>query len=143
MSHPHPEGEGARLAIEQALEQAGLAPAQIDYINLHGTASRANDHIEGNLVGIMFPVSTLASSTKGWTGHTLGAAGILESIFALEALASGLVPGTLNLAQVDPDIAIKMTAANQTADLTHVMSNSFGFGGNNACLIFSRAEVSA
>ncbi|WP_331352930.1 beta-ketoacyl-[acyl-carrier-protein] synthase family protein [Cellvibrio sp. UBA7671] len=143
MSHPHPEGEGARLAIEQALEQAGLAPAQIDYINLHGTASRANDHIEGNLVGTMFPASTLVSSTKGWTGHTLGAAGILESIFALEALSSGVVPGTLNLAKVDPEIAIKMTAANQTADLTHVMSNSFGFGGNNACLIFSRIGVQA
>ena len=143
MSHPHPEGEGARLAIEQALAQAGLVPAQIGYINLHGTASRANDHIEGNLVGAMFPESTLTSSTKGWTGHTLGAAGILESIFALEALSSSVVPGTLNLAQVDPEIAIKMTAANQTADLTHVMSNSFGFGGNNACLIFSRAEVSA
>jgi 3-oxoacyl-[acyl-carrier-protein] synthase-1 len=141
MSHPHPEGEGARLAVEQALEQAGLAPAQIDYINLHGTASRANDHIEGNLVGTMFPASMLASSTKGWTGHTLGAAGILESIFALEALRSGLVPGTLNLTQVDPEIAISMSAANQTADLTHVMSNSFGFGGNNACLIFSRVEV--
>lgn len=143
MSHPHPEGAGARLAIEQALAQAGLAPAQIDYINLHGTASRANDHIEGNLVGAMFPASTLASSTKGWTGHTLGAAGILESIFALEALTSGLVPGTLNLAQVDPEIAITMSAANQNAGLTNVMSNSFGFGGNNACLIFSRAEVAA
>ncbi|MDZ4262573.1 MAG: beta-ketoacyl-ACP synthase [Pseudomonadota bacterium] len=143
MSHPHPEGAGARLAIEQALAQAGLVPAQIDYINLHGTASRANDHIEGNLVGAMFPATTLASSTKGWTGHTLGAAGILESIFALEALTSGMVPGTLNLAQVDPEIAITMGAANQTANLTHVMSNSFGFGGNNACLIFSRAEVAA
>ncbi len=143
MSHPHPEGAGARLAIEQALTQASLAPAHIDYINLHGTASRANDHIEGNLVGAMFPARTLVSSTKGWTGHTLGAAGILESIFALEALASGLVLGTLNLAQVDPEIAIVMSAANQTAELTHVMSNSFGFGGNNACLIFSRAEVAA
>ena len=143
MSHPHPEGAGARLAIGQALSQAGLTPEQIDYINLHGTASRANDHIEGNLVGAMFPASTLASSTKGWTGHTLGAAGILESIFALEALVTGVVPGTLNLAEVDPEIAITMSAANQRADLTHVMSNSFGFGGNNACLIFSRAEVPA
>lgn len=143
MSHPHPEGAGARLAIEQALAQASLVPAQIDYINLHGTASRANDHIEGNLVGAMFPASTLASSTKGWTGHTLGAAGILESIFALEALSSGLVPGTLNLTQVDPEIAISMSPANQAVNLIHVMSNSFGFGGNNACLIFSRAEVAA
>lgn len=138
MSHPHPEGAGARLAIEQALVQAGLTPGDIDYINLHGTASRANDHIEGNLVGAMFPASTLVSSTKGWTGHALGAAGILESIFALEALTTGMVPGTLNLALVDPEISITMSAENQTAKLTHVMSNSFGFGGNNACLIFSR-----
>jgi 3-oxoacyl-[acyl-carrier-protein] synthase I len=141
MSHPHPDGAGAHLAIEQALSQAGLAPADINYINLHGTASRANDHIEGNLVGAVFPATTLVSSTKGWTGHTLGAAGILESIFALEALATGLVPGTLNLTQIDPEIVINMSAANHTAELTHVMSNSFGFGGNNACLIFSRKEI--
>jgi len=137
MSHPHPEGEGARLAIEQALQQATLNPNDIDYINLHGTASRANDHIEGNLVGKMFGTAVLASSTKGWTGHTLGAAGIIESILAIEALRSGIVPGTLHLENVDPDIAITMSANNQTAKLQHVMSNSFGFGGNNACLIFS------
>ena len=138
MSHPHPEGEGARLAIEQALQQANLSPSDIDYINLHGTASRANDHIEGNLIGKMFGAEVLASSTKGWTGHTLGAAGIIESILAIEALRSGIVPGTLHLENVDPEIAITMTASNQTAKLRHVMSNSFGFGGNNACLIFSR-----
>lgn len=137
MSHPHPEGEGARLAIEQALQQANLSPGDIDYINLHGTASRANDHIEGNLIGKMFGAGVLASSTKGWTGHTLGAAGIIESILAIEALRSGVVPGTLHLESVDPEIAITMTAHNQTANLRHVMSNSFGFGGNNACLIFS------
>lgn len=137
MSHPHPEGEGARLAIEQALSRAGLTPADIGYINLHGTASRANDHIEGNLVGRMFGANTLASSTKGWTGHTLGAAGILEAIFALEALATGLVPGTLNLRSPDPEIALEVLAENCQRDLRHVMSNSFGFGGNNACLIFS------
>lgn len=141
MSHPHPEGAGARLAIEQALTRAQLQPADIGYINLHGTASRANDHIEGNLIGQMFGPQTLASSTKGWTGHTLGAAGILEGIFALEALASGLVPGTLNLQQLDPEIAMTMIADNTQASLQHVMTNSFGFGGNNACLIFSRITV--
>lgn len=138
MSHPHPEGAGARLAIEQALTQARLTPQDIDYINLHGTASRANDHIEGNLVGRMFGANTLVSSTKGWTGHTLGAAGILEAIVALDALVTGLVPGTLNLQTLDPEINITMNAANSQRSLTHVMTNSFGFGGNNACLIFSK-----
>lgn len=138
MSHPHPQGAGARLAIEQALARADLAAADIDYINLHGTASQANDHIEGNLVGQMFGPKTLTSSTKGWTGHTLGAAGILEAIFAVEALASDLVPGTLNLQQLDPAISISMSAANSRRTLEHVMTNSFGFGGNNACLIFSK-----
>jgi 3-oxoacyl-[acyl-carrier-protein] synthase-1 len=140
MSHPHPEGEGARLAIEQALQRAGLAPADIGYINLHGTASRANDHIEGNLVGRLFGPETLASSTKGWTGHTLGAAGILEALFALHALDTGLIPGTLNLRTPDPDIDLKVLADNCQRDLRHVMSNSFGFGGNNACLIFSKVS---
>lgn len=138
MSHPHPEGAGARMAIEQALQQAGLAASDIGYINLHGTASRANDHIEGNLLKAMFGTNTLASSTKGWTGHTLGTAGILEAILAIEALKSGLVPGTLNLQEVDPEFDITMSAHNKTASLRHVMSNSFGFGGNNASLIFSR-----
>lgn len=138
MSHPHPEGAGARLAIEQALFRAELKPDDIGYINLHGTASRANDHIEGNLIGKMFSAQTRASSTKGWTGHTLGAAGILEAIFAMEALTSGLVPGTLHLDQLDPEISISMSAQNTRASLQHVMTNSFGFGGNNACLIFSK-----
>jgi 3-oxoacyl-[acyl-carrier-protein] synthase-1 len=142
MSHPHPEGAGARLAIEQALQQAGLATSDIDYINLHGTASRANDHIEGNLLKAMFGSATRASSTKGWTGHTLGTAGILEAILAIEALKSGIVPGTLNLQEVDPEFGITMSTQNQTANLRHVMSNSFGFGGNNASLIFSHTTFS-
>jgi 3-oxoacyl-[acyl-carrier-protein] synthase-1 len=86
----------------------------------------------------MFDPTTLASSTKGWTGHTLGTAGILEAILAIEALKSGTVPGTLNLQEVDPEFGIAMSTQNQTANLRHVMSNSFGFGGNNASLIFSR-----
>ncbi len=138
MSHPHPEGSGAKLAIEQALAQSGLNPADIDYINLHGTASKANDHIEGNLVGQLFPNRTLMSSTKGWTGHTLGAAGILESIIAMDALITGQVPGNLHLQNIDPQIQVQMSSINSQAELQHVMSNSFGFGGNNACLIFSR-----
>lgn len=139
MSHPHPQGDGARLAIDQALARAGLQPQQIDYINMHGTASRANDHIEGNLLAARFGKSVRASSTKGWTGHTLGAAGILEAIIALDTLQTGLVPGTLNLQNPDPAIALVPLMSNEQAGLRHVMSNSFGFGGNNASLIFSKA----
>ncbi len=141
MSHPHPEGEGARRAIEQALARADLAPADIDYINLHGTASRANDSIEGKLIANMFGAEACASSTKAWMGHTLGAAGIIESLVAVDALHTGLVPGTLNLQQVDSDIPLALFAENRQKNVHHVMSNSFGFGGNNACLIFSEANV--
>ncbi|MDC0361737.1 beta-ketoacyl-ACP synthase [Halioglobus sp.] len=138
MSHPHPTGEGARIAINQALALAKLNAKDIDYVNLHGTASRANDLIEGNVVGGLFDESVLASSTKGWTGHTLGAAGILEAIFAVEALRFGTVPGTLNMQRLDPEINIRMVANNRYKTINHAMTNSFGFGGNNACLIFSK-----
>ena len=137
MSHPHPEGTGALQAIEQALHKAHLRADDIDYINLHGTASKANDHVEGNLIGKLFP-KTLASSTKAWMGHTLGAAGIIESVIALDALKTNLIPGTLNLSEVDGEIDLNILIDNHEASVEHVMSNSFGFGGNNACLIFSR-----
>jgi 3-oxoacyl-[acyl-carrier-protein] synthase-1 len=139
MSHPHPEGEGARLALEQALAIAGLNSNDIDYINLHGTASQANDDIEGRLISRVFGSDMLASSTKGWMGHTLGAAGIMEAIIAFDAFFTGLIPGTLNLECVDEGINLSLSAENQSRpDIRHVMSNSFGFGGNNASLIFSR-----
>ncbi len=140
MSHPHPDGLGAQLAIEQALTMSELLPSDIGYINLHGTASRANDLIEGNLIAKLFPGSTISSSTKGWMGHTLGAAGIMESIVAMDTLRTGVIPGTLNLQQVDDEIPLKMSAENRQMSVTHVMSNSFGFGGNNCCLIFSKLD---
>lgn len=140
MSHPHPEGAGARRAIEQALARAKLAASQIDYVNLHGTASRVNDLTEGNLMAQLFPESTFMSSTKGWTGHTLGAAGIIEALIAIDTFKTGLLPGTLNLRDADPEIALRLSADNAQGEPTHVMSNSFGFGGNNASLIFSRGR---
>lgn len=141
MSHPHPDGAGARLAMQQALGRAGLEPSHMDYINLHGTSSRVNDLIEGNLMAQMFPASTFMSSTKGWTGHTLGAAGIVESLIALDTFKTGLLPGTLHFQEADPEIALKLSSANGQLDPAHVMSNSFGFGGNNASLIFSRRRA--
>lgn len=141
MSHPHPDGTGARLAMQQALGRAGLEPLHMDYINLHGTSSRVNDLIEGNLMAQMFPASTFMSSTKGWTGHTLGAAGIVESLIALDTFQTGLLPGTLHYQEADPEIALKLSSANGQGEPAHVMSNSFGFGGNNASLIFSRRRA--
>ncbi|WP_345418669.1 beta-ketoacyl-ACP synthase [Halioxenophilus aromaticivorans] len=137
MSHPHPEGTGARLAMQQALSQAKLQPAQIDYVNLHGTASQANDAIEGDVISVLFGENTLCSSTKGWTGHTLGAAGITEALIAVDTLISGIVPANLNLQQQDPRLTLPLPRNNVTKLCQHVMSNSFGFGGNNCSLIFS------
>ena len=136
MSHPHPDGLGAKLAMTQALEMASLQPESIDYINLHGTSSRANDLIEGRLISSMFPKSTQVSSTKGWMGHTLGAAGITEALIALDALQRGLIPGSMNLDELDHELDLSVSNENIQRDMNYVMSNSFGFGGNNCCLVF-------
>jgi 3-oxoacyl-[acyl-carrier-protein] synthase-1 len=143
MSTPHPEGLGAELALRDALARAGLAPAQVDYINLHGTASLKNDEVEAALIARAFPPTTRASSTKGFTGHTLGAAGILEAVVALLSVEHGLVPG--NLGGEDPDTACgpQFAWSNEARPVEVALSNSFGFGGNNACLAFARAERTA
>lgn len=139
MSHPHPEGLGAKLAIEDALKRADLPSKAIDYINLHGTSSRANDTIEGALIAEMFPKTTQCSSTKAWMAHTLGAAGITEALIAVDALRTSLIPGSLNLTNLDEALDISIQPENIEREMQHVMSNSFGFGGNNCCLIFSKA----
>lgn len=138
MSHPHPEGLGARLAMQQALDMAKCQSDEIDYINLHGTASRANDLIEGRLISSMFTKNTQVSSTKAWMGHTLGAAGITESLIAVDALRRDLVPGNLNLTELDNELDLSVQRENLEKPLKHVMSNSFGFGGNNCSLLFSK-----
>jgi len=141
MSTPHPEGLGAELALRDALARAGLAAEHVDYINLHGTASLKNDEVEAALIARAFPASTRASSTKGFTGHTLGAAGILEAVFSLLAIQHGLVPG--NLGCVTPDAACgpQFALDNEQRSVHVALSNSFGFGGNNACLAFARAPA--
>jgi 3-oxoacyl-[acyl-carrier-protein] synthase-1 len=138
MSSPHPDGLGARLAIEAALARGALTANGIDYINLHGTASQKNDEVEARLVADMFPSTTLASSTKGWTGHTLGAAGIVEAVITFLAMDSGLVPGTLNTRDLDPACGPQVRIDNDTADVRFALSNSFGFGGSNCSLLFGR-----
>jgi 3-oxoacyl-[acyl-carrier-protein] synthase-1 len=138
MSAPHPEGLGARLSMGGAMARAGVDPAEVGYLNLHGTATPANDAVEARAVAELFPATLHASSTKGWTGHTLGAAGIVESVFALLALRDGLLPGILNSADPDPACGPQVRFANATTDVRVAMNNSFGFGGNNCSLVFAR-----
>ncbi|MBS0590242.1 MAG: beta-ketoacyl-[acyl-carrier-protein] synthase II, partial [Proteobacteria bacterium] len=143
MSAPHPLGLGAERALDDALARAGLRTEQVDYINLHGTASRQNDTVEAALIARRFPATVRASSTKGWTGHTLGAAGILEAAIALIALEQGFAPGTLNTRELDPVCGPQIRIDNSEANLRIALSNSFGFGGNNCCLALACAESRA
>ena len=139
MSTPHPEGAGAERALNDALARAGLATDDIDYINLHGTASSKNDEVEAALVARRFPDRTHASSTKGFTGHTLGAAGIVEAAVSLLALETGLMPGNINARTLDAVCGPQLRRETAQGEVRHALSNSFGFGGNNCALIFGRA----
>ncbi|HSS46864.1 MAG TPA: beta-ketoacyl-[acyl-carrier-protein] synthase family protein [Burkholderiales bacterium] len=138
MSTPHPQGEGARLSMHKALDCAGLTSEEIDCINLHGTATPANDSVEDQAVCQLFGDNTPCSSTKGWTGHTLGAAGITEAIISILCIEHGFIPGTLNLESPDPQLKSRIVKRNENRTLKRVLSNSFGFGGNNCSLVFGR-----
>ena len=138
MSAPHPEALGAIAAMRDALRRAGLGADDIDYINLHGTGTIANDASEDRAVASVFGDRVPCSSTKGFTGHTLGAAGIVEAVIALLALEAGLLPGGLNLTRVDPGFRARVLSANVERPIARVLSNSFGFGGANCSLIFGR-----
>jgi 3-oxoacyl-[acyl-carrier-protein] synthase-1 len=141
MSTPHPEGLGAERALDEALARAGLAPDAIDYINMHGTASQKNDEVEGALVARRFPARTHASSTKGFMGHTLGAAGIVESVISLLAIERGLMPGTVNTNQLDAGFGPQIRLQPAHGEVRYALTNSFGFGGNNCSLVFGKAAV--
>ncbi|MEO7117052.1 MAG: beta-ketoacyl-[acyl-carrier-protein] synthase family protein [Caldimonas sp.] len=138
MSTPHPEGLGAEAALDDALARAGITVDAVDHINLHGTASAKNDEVEAALVARRFPARVHASSTKGFTGHTLGAAGIVEAVASLLALETGLMPGTVNSVEVDPACGPQIRLKPAVADVRVALSNSFGFGGNNCVLVFGR-----
>lgn len=140
MSSPHPEGLGARRAMQEALKMAGLDAADIDYINLHGTATPSNDAAEAKAVSALFNASTPCSSTKGATGHTLGAAGGLEAVICALALQHGLLPGGVNTRQLDPALPLNYLWANREQPISQVLSNSFGFGGTNCSLVFGSAK---
>jgi len=139
MSAPHPEGAGAKLAMQRALQSAGLTPPDIDYINLHGTATRSNDASEDKAVVDVFGARTPCSSTKGWTGHLLGAAGITEAIISILAMENDLLPGSLQTKELDPALRCNYQLENREQRLARVLSNSFGFGGSNCSLVLQRA----
>lgn len=140
MSSPHPEGAGARTAMQDALKTANLAPGQIDYINLHGTATATNDASEGKAVAALFGAATPCSSTKGATGHTLGAAGGIEAVICALALQHGFMPGGVNTQRLDPALPLNYLLDNREQRVNYALSNSFGFGGTNCSLVFGRAH---
>lgn len=139
MSSPHPDGLGARLAMERALKDAGIAPQAIDYINLHGTGTRSNDATEDKAVFALFGGDAPCSSTKGWTGHTLGACGAIGAIISALAIERGFLPGSVHTRTIDPSIRVRYLLENRPARANLVMSNAFGFGGTNCSLVLGRA----
>jgi 3-oxoacyl-[acyl-carrier-protein] synthase-1 len=139
MSTPHPEGLGAKLAMQRALEAAGLGPGDIDYVNLHGTATRTNDAAEDKAAAEVFGRVTPCSSTKGATGHLLGAAGITEAVISMLAVQHGILPGSPHTRRADPELKSAYLLEPRAARVRRVLTNSFGFGGSNCSLVIGKA----
>lgn len=138
ISSPHPEGKGAINAMQAALNMSGKSTADIDYINMHGTASKVNDQVEDLAIYNVFGKQVPASSTKGMTGHTLGAAGIVEVGLSLLCIQENIIPGCLNTQTLDPGFKSQIRLATQQGSVNTVLSNSFGFAGNNCALVLGR-----
>ncbi|MGH6622753.1 MAG: beta-ketoacyl-[acyl-carrier-protein] synthase II, partial [Burkholderiaceae bacterium] len=141
MSTPHPEGLGAIEAMAQALDRAGLDEGAIDYVNLHGTGTRANDRVESLAVMQAFGRAVACSSTKGATGHCLGAAGAIEALICDLALEHQIVPGNVGIDLSDPELPLKVSLTTTARPLRRALSNSFGFGGSNCTLILGTGHA--
>jgi 3-oxoacyl-[acyl-carrier-protein] synthase-1 len=138
MSTPHPQGQGAARAMQAALSKARLSADQVDYVNLHGTATKSNDSSEDHAVTEVFGTFTPCSSTKGFIGHTLGAAGISESIICMLAMDHNFLPLSLNTNERDASLTAQIVLEPKQCDVNITMTNSFGFGGNNCSLVFGK-----
>lgn len=138
MSSPHPDGHGAVSAMRAALDSAGIGPGAIDYVNMHGTGTRTNDAMEDRAIARIFGDAVPCSSTKGWTGHTLGASGALEAAISAICVEDGLVPGCLGIDRPDTAFGARIAVSNASAPVARVLSNSFGFGGSNCALVIGR-----
>lgn len=134
MSSPEPGGRGAREAMERAMAQAGIAPGDVDHVNAHGTATPQNDLAESLAIAALFGDRVPVVSTKGYTGHLLGAAGGTEAVFAIHAVRTGRIPRALGSETLDPELRIHVPAEGLDAPVRRVLSNSFAFGGSNVCL---------
>jgi 3-oxoacyl-[acyl-carrier-protein] synthase I len=143
MSSPHPEGAGARMAMEAALAAARLEARDIDYVNLHGTGTPSNDAAEDRAIVTLFGERTACSSTKGMTGHTLGAAGGVEAVISLLAIEEGFIPGSPGTLDIDPRLRARYQLQGEARNVSRVVSNSFGFGGSNCSLVFGRLRDAA
>jgi 3-oxoacyl-[acyl-carrier-protein] synthase-1 len=137
MSQPRPDGSVAKLAMAGAL--GDLPPERVSYINLHGTATIANDAAEDAAVSALFGARVPCSSTKGWTGHTLGAAGIVEAALSLLVIEEGFMPRSLNTRELDPKLSAAVLLTARAGKVEYVLSNSFGFGGTNCSVLFGAA----
>ncbi len=135
---PHPRGAGALAAMRLALGDAGISPEDIDYINMHGTGTRENDLAEARAVRALFPDPPPLSSIKGATGHSLAAAGAIEAVVASLVVGNGLLPPNIGLERVDPALHLTPLRKPEQKDVRLVLSNSFGFGGNNGSLVIGR-----
>jgi 3-oxoacyl-(acyl-carrier-protein) synthase len=142
---PPTDGGGAVLAIRRAIEDAGIDHTRVGHLNAHGTSTPLNDVAEARAMRTVFGDHTdgiAVTSTKGVTGHLLGAAGAVEAAFAIQALRNGTIPPTANLVNQDPEIALDVVAgAPRRQELDAVLSTSMGFGGQNSALIFTKADA--
>jgi 3-oxoacyl-[acyl-carrier-protein] synthase-1/3-oxoacyl-[acyl-carrier-protein] synthase II len=135
---PDPEGKGALAAMKKALQDAGISPSDVEYINLHGTGTQDNDLAEAKAIHSIFGKNIpLVSSVKGATGHSLGASGAIESIICAAAIRDGRIPANTGCMNPDPELNLKPVLAPLEQKVETVLSNSFGFGGNNACLVLA------
>ena len=138
---PHPEAKGAYMAMKKALEEAGITPEEVDYINAHGTSTPMNDRLESGAIVNLFGKEVPVSSTKSMTGHLLGAAGAVESILSLMSIEESYIPQTIGTSNLDPDVEANIIIGEGLKkELTYVLSNSLGFGGHNAALLFQKWE---
>lgn len=135
LTAPHPEGEGLVRAIDAALVQAGIQPSDIAFINAHGTSTPDNDKVEGRTLLRMFGGDIKVLSTKGYTGHTLGAAGGIEAVFTAAGLREGWIPGSAGFQTVDEEIELIPTTEKTEINGRYALSTSLAFGGNNAALV--------
>ncbi len=139
MTHPHPDGLGAKSAMQKAILQAQLTTKDIDYINAHGTGTGANDSAEANAIESLFRNIPYVSSTKSITGHTLGASGALEAIISKLIINTQTIPTSTNLNDAE-NKNINLSTQNITKEINYALSNSFAFGGNNCSLVFGKVQ---